>query len=765
LAFHRAACEFLTLILRGEFGLTTVASTKLRFVYAALSGAFLLANCSMPQGLLLPDIPASEKGAARTPSSVFHGAEGRTSQGTQIWGAAEEPQRPASLAEQLGRTNQKAVVAEAGRDGITLNLVDAPIADAAKAVLGDILKVNYIIDSRVKGTVTVQTTRPVSQTAILDIFDAVLSAQGARLVAAGEVHKIVPANEAAAAGAPLRVSFPKDRSRLPPGAAIYIVPLEHVSAPEMEQVLKSVSRENSIVRVDAARNLLMLLGTPSEMTAMIEAIEIFDVDSMRGMSFALLQVDSADPAAVAQELDALFSNDAAGPARGLVRFVPSQRLKAVLVISPKPEFLRRATAFFNRLQSVSRATERQMFSYKVRNRPASELAQLLLKLYGGSTPSATTRVSVTGTETVTSSTDNRPEGRLAPPNASSAAASAGAALVDPARAGQSNDPVLRTASGTLQTDERAMTRGSVTVVPDEANRMLLITTTRDEYNRILSLLHRIDTMPEQLLIEATIAEITLKDQLKMGVKWYFETGKNQFSLTNSLAGAISPAFPGFSYFFNAANIRVVLDALGEVTDVNIVSSPSLTVLDGKRATLQVGDEVPILTQEVVAVVTPGAPVVNSVIYRNTGVILGIVPRINDKGFIVLEIEQEVSDVGATTSSSINSPSFTQRRIKTTVVVKDGESITLGGIIQDRSSLGRNQIPLLGDVPGIGNLFKYKDDTVRRTELLIFITPRVVRDAEQTRNITDEFRDKLNLSLRPQRQGPPTTREKLDRFHR
>jgi general secretion pathway protein D len=248
------------------------------------------------------------------------------------------------------------------------------------------------------------------------------------------------------------------------------------------------------------------------------------------------------------------------------------------------------------------------------------------------------------------------------------------------------------------------------------------------------------------------------------VRWFFEKGRSQFNLTDSLVGAIAPTFPGFSYFYNTFSAQVILDALSNVSDVNIVSSPTLTVLDGKRALLQVGDEVPIITQQAIAVVTPGAPIVNAVTYRNTGVILGIVPHINEKGRVVLEIEQEVSDVGPTTSST-GSPTIQQRRIKTTVAVKDGESLALGGLMQDRSSLTRSQVPIAGDVPVLGNLFKQKKDEIKRTELLILITPRVVRDSNQVRWITDEFRDRMNFTLRPQRQGPPGPREKLDRLQR
>jgi general secretion pathway protein D len=327
------------------------------------------------------------------------------------------------------------------------------------------------------------------------------------------------------------------------------------------------------------------------------------------------------------------------------------------------------------------------------------------------------------------------------------------------------DGAARGAPGTTPTEERAAARGAMSVVADDANRMLLITATREEYKRIIGILDRIDVQAEQVLLEATIAEVALNDNLRLGLKWFLERGRSRFSFTDSLIGAIAPTFPGFSYFFNSLNTQVVLDALSNVTDVNIVSSPTLTVLDGQRAVLQVGDEVPIITQQAVSVITPGAPVVNSVTYRNTGVILAVVPHVHENGRVVLEIEQEVSEVGATTSSNINSPTFQQRRIKTTVAVRDGESLALGGLMQDRSSLARDQIPIVGEIPVVGNLFKSKDDRIRRTELLIIMTPRVVRDPNHVRQITDEFRDKLNFTLRPQRQGPPAVREKIDRIQR
>jgi len=198
--------------------------------------------------------------------------------------------------------------------------------------------------------------------------------------------------------------------------------------------------------------------------------------------------------------------------------------------------------------------------------------------------------------------------------------------------------------------------------------------------------------------------------------------------------------------------------------VNVVSSPSMLVLDNKKAVLQVGDEVPIAVQQATNIVE-GFPLVNSIAFRNTGVILGITPRIGEDGRVLLEIEQEVSDAVRTTTSQIDSPTIQQRRINTTVVVRDGESIVLAGMMQDRATVGRTQVPLLGDIPVVGNLFKQKDDSIERTELLIAITPRIVKDSRRIHEITSEFRDRLNFRTRPHRFGPPDRREQVDRIVR
>ena len=289
---------------------------------------------------------------------------------------------------------------------------------------------------------------------------------------------------------------------------------------------------------------------------------------------------------------------------------------------------------------------------------------------------------------------------------------------------------------------------------DEPNNTLLILATREDYQRVLGVIQNLDIIPNQVMIEATIAEVTLTDDLKFGLRWHLDGKKSSYSFTGG--SSFGSVFPGFSYALAAASAQVTLNALSTITKVNVISSPSLMVLDKQTATLQIGDQVPIVTQSAVGVVAVNAPIVNSVNYRDTGVILSITPRIHESGRVFLKIEQEVSSVGATTSSTIDSPTIKQRRIKTTVQIKDGEALALGGLIQDQVNDTRNQIPLLGDIPVLGNAFKEKGNSVGKTELIVLITPRIVRSLNEAREISDEYVRKFDVYM-PRARGAERSR--------
>jgi general secretion pathway protein D len=290
----------------------------------------------------------------------------------------------------------------------------------------------------------------------------------------------------------------------------------------------------------------------------------------------------------------------------------------------------------------------------------------------------------------------------------------------------------------------------VKIVADDAKNAILIEATKTDYQRVLQVISKLDWMANQVLIEATIAEVTLNDELKFGVRWYLQQKDSSFTFSDALSGSVKSVFPGFSYALTAASAAAALNTLNQITDVNIISSPSLTVMDNKPAVLQIGDQVPITTQSAISVLGIGAPVVNSVSYKDTGVILSITPRINESGRVLLDIEQEVSSVAPTTSSGIDSPTIRQRKIRTSVVVNDNDALVLGGLIQDSKSAGRTQIPIIGDIPLLGNVAGLRSNTIGKTELVILIKPHVIRDLNEARYITDEYRKYIAIEARYRR---------------
>lgn len=616
-----------------------------------------------------------------------------------------------------------------GQAGYTLNLVEAPVKIAAKNILGDILGANYVVDPRVTGSVSVQTSTPVSKDAVVDAFETALALNDAGIVQNQGVFKIIPLAEAISSGAPISVTSVTPRG---PGVKIQVIELRFTAAEEMKTILEPMSRQGAIVRTDKVRNHIVLAGTNSELASLREAIGVFDVDWMRGMSVAVHPLNASAPDAVANELTTIFSSKN-GPGKDLIRFIPNKRLNAVLVITSRPQLLRRASTWVRKLDRLANSNEEQLFVYQIQNRPAKELAGVLQSvLSSGATESSS------------------------PPTV---APDLDAEIVSSAQEGSDQE------TESFNPKSEKLTSSGTSVVADLENNALLISTTQREYKRIEQILRQLDVLPTQVLIEAVIAEVTLNDELKFGLRWAIEKGAFSVGLSDLASGLANAAFPGFSWGYASPDIRVTLNALNSITDVNVISSPTLMALNNQKAVLQVGDQVPIVTQTSTGVQAGNAPVINNVELKDTGIILTIQPRVNRSGRVMLNIEQEASSVVRTTSSGIDSPTIQQRKIATRVVLNDGQSIALGGLIQERNTLSRGQVPILGDIPLLGNAFKNKTDTIKRTELIVFVRPRVVRSTQEARNITDEFRNKLRLetAITKRRTGKNTTRQNFRRL--
>jgi general secretion pathway protein D len=260
---------------------------------------------------------------------------------------------------------------------IRLNLVDVPIAAAAKSVLGDIFEVNYSVDSRVQGTVTLQTSAPVGHKQLMNLFEVALRNNLAALVGDGDAYKIVPLAEAAKAAVPIQSGEGADPAQI--GHRPQIVTLQYVSAEEMREILAPIVPDGMIVSADATRNVIILSGTAREIAAIRETISVFDVDWMKGMSVALVPVNSSQPAAIVSDLEQIYETKT-GPLRNIVRFVPNRRLKSVLVISSRKKYLKEATHWIRKLDVLAKSNEQALHVYHVQNRTASDLAQVLTKI-------------------------------------------------------------------------------------------------------------------------------------------------------------------------------------------------------------------------------------------------------------------------------------------------------------------------------------------------------------------------------------------------
>jgi general secretion pathway protein D len=637
---------------------------------------------------------------------------------------------------------------------VTLNVVDADLREVVRMVLGDTLGANYVIDPGVGGTITVQTSRPVRAEDLPAMLDAILRVNGAALIQVDDLFKVVPLDQALT-GAPAPDIHPvPDAGR--PGFSILVVPVRFVSAAELATLLEPFAPPGGSLQVDAERNMLLLAGTAQDLATLTDLVAMFDVDWLEGMSFGLFPLEFGRATSLVAELDQIFAvEEEGGPVSGVVRFVPIERLNAVLVMSSQPAYLDRAEAWIRRLDQAGEAGEPQVFVYSVQNGRAADLAQVLGEIFN--VPSAAVGAedllapglepaeissSLLGREETLAEADLEPEEPRPP-----AAAPARRETQPPGRA--PGRPLGRPPGRQPAPSEAPPP--DIRIIADATTNSLVIWAAPREYRKIRRALDQLDILPLQVLIEATVAEVSLMDTLRYGVEWFLRSGDVSLALSQRGPGRFGPArlvagrFPGFSALIAGTDVRVLLSALEEVTDVNVVSSPHLLVLDNQTARLQVGDQVPITVQSATAVTDPDAPIVNSIELRDTGVILSITPRVNVSGLVIMELEQEVSNVVQSetdTSSEQATPTISTRQISSTVAIQSGETVVLGGLIQDNQNRSVTGLPFLSRLPIVGALFGTRSRTGDRTELLVLLTPHVIRGADDARAITEELRRRL-----------------------
>jgi general secretion pathway protein D len=594
-----------------------------------------------------------------------------------------------------------------------LNFADADIREVVKVVIGDLLGESYLIDPTVKGRINLHTAGPIKRADLLPTLETLLRMHGAAIIWEKGLYKVLPVAQLKGSLTP----------RLGGGGAIMIEgyqvqisPLDYIAAREMKKILEPYVLDAGSVRVDEMRNLMILTGTRRELQHMQETIDLFDVDWLSGMSVGLITLTNVDVKTAAMDLEILFGKESNTPVAGLIKMVPIERLNAMLVVTPQPEYLKQATTWIERMDRNSGASGgTRLFVYPVKNGQAEHLANLLNDVFSDSGKSQSTQSSLGG--------------GLASGLKPTEITSTGSSTTFSASA-------LDSSGGGVGKEIR--------VIADVDNNSLLILASPEDYRKIESAIEQLDLVPRQVLIDVTIAEVQLTGDLVYGLEWSFSNGSG--SQTGQLdlgAAGIAALTPGFSYLWQDGDeVNAALNLLAKDSRVNVISSPHVMVTDNQTAEINVGDQVP-TTSQTQSVAGSAVGIISSVTYIDTGVLLSVTPRINSGGLVTMEIQQEVSTAATTTTSSIDSPTISTRSMKTTVVVKSGETMVMGGLITENESQKSSGLPYLSKIPLIGGLFGAQGYGNSRTELIILITPRMVVDTEQSRAVTNEFRRKVS----------------------
>lgn len=597
-----------------------------------------------------------------------------------------------------------------------LNFENAGLGEIVRAVLGDALGVSYTMAPDVTGTATIATGRPLSRDELLQALERVLLVNGAALEKRGDSYSIVRSGSAVASG---------DGRASDPGHAMTILPLRFVSADAVMSLIDGFGTRAGAVRVQKSRNLLVIVGSREERQAAVQTAMSFDVDWMRNQSVAVFPLRRAKAEALIPELERIFKTGEEGIGAETVQFTRVARLNGILVVAGNSKLLSRARVWIGKLDRSDGGLDSMVHVYRVKYRNAKGLADLLNQVF------------VTGASSEQASTDTSPTQGNALPVESAF------------------DRNIAERMGTDSTADTALpvifgldSPAPLRIHADTSNNSVVIYADSEKQQEILGALQQIDVPQLQVAINVTMAEIRLNDDLRYGVQYFLKsrnlglgTDEGSIGVFNTLNNTVGRNLPGFNFLLGSEqNPDIIIDAFDSITDVQVLSSPSLVVLDNEIAQFQVGDQIPVVTRTVTGVDTATAPVSNEVVYRDTGVILKVRPRVSDNGVVNMVIEQEISAV--TGGASSLTPTISNRLLSSSISVVDGQTVLLGGLISEQADGSKSGIPGLHRMKGIGGLFGRTGKANRRTEVIILIRASVIRESQDAEQVATELREKM-----------------------
>lgn len=650
---------------------------------------------------------------------------------------------------------------------VTLNFANVSIQAVANTILGDVLKENYSIAPGVVGDVTFSTSKPVDKSQALSILETLLALTKNTLIRQQDRYVVLPASQAIAGQLAPQFSLPQPGS----GMTAQFFLLNYISAPEMQKLLQPFARENAFVQVDPARNLIIMAGTSDELNNYQQTIETFDVNWLKGMSVSVFGLKRANVSKLMPDLDHLFGAKSSTPMAGMLRFLPIERTNSIVGISSQPEYLNEVGRWIDAIDQGG-GNEPQMYVYDVRNMKATDLAKYLRQIYGNSkiVDDPTGQVAP-GLRTVSLSSNGFGNGGNNTSGMPSAFGGLSGALnnstdnPDLALPDEELDSLNENPGNAENGANNETFDNSVRITAQKSSNQLLVRSRPAQWTEIEFAIQRLDNPPLQVQIETRILEVNLSGSLQMGVQWFLGNlagnstnpgVANQSGSQGALGtGGIALGNSSLFYSFVSNNFQVALRALETSGNTKVLSAPSLVVINNQQAQIQVGNNIPIIQTTINTGVS--AIQTSSVQYLQTGVILDVTPRINPGGLVYMDIQQQVSDVATptsianTTTPPLN-PTISTRAVSTQVAVQSGQTILLGGLIKQNQNETDTGLPYLGKLPVLKWLFGSKEHSDERSELIVLITPRVITDTSEAKQVTDEYRQRFQLIQAPQKSG-------------
>ena len=637
---------------------------------------------------------------------------------------------------------------------IELNFEGADIREVIQGLAAG-LCIHYSIDPRVQGAVTLRTASKIHGQDLFPLFHQILRIHGIAAVKVGDIYHIAPVGEAKTKVPLLSESSQRRTASAQDEFVIELIRLEHIAATAMTEILQPFVSAGGDVVAYPRGNLVILVDLASNVERLRDLIAAFDTDTFRTLHTQIYRIEHANVEDLGKELASILQPYGVTPEnaeeRGLY-IIPLTRLNAIVVFGFSEEIFDQIEKWIRVLDvPPEKGGGRTVYVYAVENSKAADLA-VCWATYTAAGVAAGDAAGATGraTRMPTAATETRAPDADAAGDGIGGGRGGGLGGRGSRGGGGGGNVVIEPVEG-----ETPLFKEVVRIVADDISNSLIVLATPRDYDKIREVLVRLDVVPRQVLIEAIIAEIGLTGDLQFGIEYAFASGKIGDILDSAggsgtsaallQAGAKRAVNVGqsglFSFITDQKHFMSLINAVNSRSRVNILATPHVIAADNREAHILIGEEVPILTSTQQSTLAT-ANIVSSIQYRDTGTILTILPQVNSAGLVNMEIRQEVSDVGVASFGDTNSPSFTSRETETTVVVQNRESVLLGGIIDERVERTRNGVPFLMDVPVLGRLFRVEQDKRERTELVILITPHVIRDRNEAQAVTEEFTNRV-----------------------